>query len=86
VSFAHDFTFHGVIAHCRFEHGELAAIELDPLDLGYGAPLTESGIPRLATDRKTVDAITQEIVGMTRAYGLPALHLGHEGGTISIRP
>jgi poly-gamma-glutamate capsule biosynthesis protein CapA/YwtB (metallophosphatase superfamily) len=85
-SFAHDFTFHGVIAHCRFEHGELAAIELDPLDLGYGAPLTESGIPQLATDRKTVDAITQEIVGMTRAYGLPALHLAREGGMIAIRP
>ena len=85
-SFAHEFTFHGVIAHCRFEHGELAAIELDPLELGYGTPLTESGIPRLATDRKTVDAITQEIVGMTRAYGLPALHLVHENGMISIRP
>jgi poly-gamma-glutamate capsule biosynthesis protein CapA/YwtB (metallophosphatase superfamily) len=85
-SFAHDFTFHGVIAHCRFEHGQLAAIELDPLDLGYGAPLTESGIPRLATDRKTVDAITQEILDMTRAYGLPALHVAREGGTIAIRP
>jgi poly-gamma-glutamate capsule biosynthesis protein CapA/YwtB (metallophosphatase superfamily) len=85
-SFAHDFTFHGVIAHCRFEHGELAAIELDPLDLAYGAPLTESGIPQLATDRRTVDAITQEIVAMTRAYGLPALHLVHQGGTIAIRP
>jgi poly-gamma-glutamate capsule biosynthesis protein CapA/YwtB (metallophosphatase superfamily) len=85
-SFAHDFTFHGVIAHCRFEHGQLAAIELDPLDLGYGAPLTESGIPRLATDRKTVDAIKREILDMTRAYGLPALHLAREGGTIAIRP
>jgi poly-gamma-glutamate capsule biosynthesis protein CapA/YwtB (metallophosphatase superfamily) len=86
ASFAHDFTFHGVIAHCRFAHGQLAGIDLDPLELGYGAPLTESGIPRLASDPKTIDAITNEIRDMTRAYGLPALHLAREGGTIAIRP
>jgi poly-gamma-glutamate capsule biosynthesis protein CapA/YwtB (metallophosphatase superfamily) len=86
ASFAHDFTFHGVIAHCRFAHGQLVGIDLDPLDLGYGAPLTESGIPRLATNPKTIDAITNEIVDMTRAYGLPALHLTRNGGTLEVRP
>lgn len=77
--FAHDFTFHGLIAHCRFERGQLAGIELDPLDLGYGAPLTESGIPRLAKDPQTIDAITKEIVDITRAYDLPALHVSRAG-------
>ena len=85
-SFAHDFTFHGVIAHCRFAHGELAGIDLDPLELGYGAPLTESGIPRLATDAKTIDQITNEILEMTRAYGLPALHLTRREGRLELRP
>lgn len=86
ASFAHDFTFHGVIAHCRFAHGQLASIELDPLELGYAAPLTESGIPRLATDAKTVDGIAGEVLAMTRAYGLPALHLTRKGGTLELRP
>jgi hypothetical protein len=86
ASFAHDFTFHGVIVHCRFAHGELAGVDLDPLELGYGAPLTESGIPRLATDPKTIDAITSEILNMTRAYSLPALHLRRNGGTLELRP
>ena len=85
-SFAHDFTFHGVIAHCRFAHGQLAGIDLDPLELGYGAPLTESGIPRLASDPKTIDQITKEILEMTRAYGLPALHVTRTGGTLEVRP
>lgn len=85
-SFAHDFTFHGVIAHCRFEHGQLAEIDLDPLELGYGAPLTESGIPRLATDPKTIDAITKEILDMTQAYGLPRLHVTRAREIIVLRP
>ena len=86
VTFAHDFTFHGVIAHCRFEHGQLARIDLDPLELGYGAPLTESGIPRLATDRTTIDAIAKELVDMTKAYDLPPLHVTRERGVIVLRP
>ena len=86
ASFTHDFTFHGVIAHCRFAHGQLAGIDLDPLELGYGAALTESGIPRLATDAKTIDAIANEILNMTRAYGLPALHLARNRGTLELRP
>jgi poly-gamma-glutamate capsule biosynthesis protein CapA/YwtB (metallophosphatase superfamily) len=85
-SFAHPFTFHGVIARSRFSHGKLVGIELDPLELGYGGPLTESGIPRLATDQPTVDAITKEVVDMTHAYGLPPLRIRHEGGSISITP
>jgi hypothetical protein len=86
ASFAHDFTFHGVIAHCRFAHGQLVGIDLDPLELGYGAPLTESGIPRLATSPRTIEAITNEILDMTRAYGLPALHLTRNGGMLEVRP
>ena len=61
ATFAHEFTFHGVITHNRFKHGQLSKIDLDPVELGYGAPLTTSGIPRIATDRKTIDTIIKEM-------------------------
>ena len=86
ATFAHGFTFHGVITHSRFVHGELAEIDLDPLELGYGAPLTESGIPRLATDRPTIDAIVKEIVDITEAYGLPPLRMTHQNGVLTLKP
>ena len=43
--FKHAETFHGVVARCRWQAGALTTIELHPLDLGYGLPLTQSGVP-----------------------------------------
>jgi poly-gamma-glutamate synthesis protein (capsule biosynthesis protein) len=85
-SFAHEFTFHGVIAQCRFQDNALAEIRLHPVEEGYGAPLTESGIPRLVTDRKLADAIIGEITAQTKAYGLPDLHPVMENGATVLRP
>ncbi|MEI9985750.1 MAG: CapA family protein [Aliidongia sp.] len=85
-SFAHDFTFRSVIALCRFADGQLAGIELHPIEDGYGAPLTESGIPRLVTDDKMSDSILRQITDQTTAYGLPALHLTRENGITVVKP
>ncbi|MEI9983822.1 MAG: hypothetical protein WDN69_11795 [Aliidongia sp.] len=74
-SFAHDFTFRSVIAQCRFDGNQLAEIDLHPVEDEYGAPLTESGIPRLVTDEKMADSIIRQITDQTSAYGLPPLHL-----------
>ena len=40
--------FDGVVAEVAFERGA-PSLRLHPIELGYGRPLTESGIPRLAT-------------------------------------
>jgi poly-gamma-glutamate synthesis protein (capsule biosynthesis protein) len=79
-SFAHDFTFRSVVARCRFAGGQLAAIELSPIEDRYGAPLTESGIPRLVTDDKTGDAIIGQIDTQNARFGLPPLAFRHEHG------
>ena len=85
-SFAHDFTFRSVIAQCRFENGQLAGIELHPIEDGYGAPLTESGIPRLVADDKLAESILRQITDQTAAYGLPTLHLTRENGAGMVKP
>ena len=48
-SFAHELAFESVIPVCRFMQGRLKDIVLHPIQLGYGLPLTQSGIPRLAS-------------------------------------
>jgi poly-gamma-glutamate synthesis protein (capsule biosynthesis protein) len=40
--------FSSVVTRTRFESGSAAEVLLDPIDLGYGRPLLESGVPRLA--------------------------------------
>jgi poly-gamma-glutamate synthesis protein (capsule biosynthesis protein) len=86
ASFAHDFTFRSVIARCRYAGGQLAQIELRPVKDGYGAPLTDSGIPRLVTDAATGDAILKDVTDQTEAYGLPALHIARADEAYIVKP
>ena len=86
ASFAHDYTFQSVVAECRFEGGQLARIELRAIEEGYGAPLTESGIPRMVTDAAAAAAIYRQVSERTAAFGLPALRLEQSGSTATLRP
>ncbi|HWA49863.1 MAG TPA: CapA family protein [Dongiaceae bacterium] len=51
-SFANEVTFESVAAVNRFRGNRVSEVRLYPVDLFYGAPLTQSGIPRLATGKK----------------------------------
>jgi hypothetical protein len=59
---------------------------LHPVVLGYGDPLTWSGIPRLVKEESTAREILDQIVHQTAQYGLPALELRHDGqrGVIAV--
>ena len=86
ASFAHAFTFQTVLATCRFDGNQLSQVELHPIELGYGSVLSESGIPRLATDTVTVDSIFRQIVDQTAQFGLPRLNITYAKGLAVIRP
>lgn len=86
VSFAHAFTFQSVIAETRFEHNKLSSIVLHPVELGYGGPATESGIPRVVTDAGAARAIFAQIVDQTAGFGLPLLNITYSGTTAEIQP
>jgi poly-gamma-glutamate synthesis protein (capsule biosynthesis protein) len=77
--FDHAFTFQSVIAEVRFSGNALSEVVLHPVELGYGDPLTRSGIPRLVTDDSTARAILDQVVQQTARFGLPALDLQREG-------
>jgi poly-gamma-glutamate synthesis protein (capsule biosynthesis protein) len=84
--FANAFTFQSVIASCRFEGNQLSQIVLHPVEEGYGAKLTESGIPQLVTNAATAAAIFKQIADQTAAFGLPKLNVGFVKNTAFIRP
>jgi poly-gamma-glutamate synthesis protein (capsule biosynthesis protein) len=86
VAFAHAFTFESVIAECRFEHNQLAAVVLRPVQEGYGSRLLTSGIPRLVQAGPASEAIIQQIVQQTARLGLPKLNIKFEHETAVVRP
>lgn len=86
ATFAHAFTFQSVLASCRFDGRQLSRVELHPIELGYGSTLTESGIPRVATDAATAAGIFRQIVDQTANFGLPALNIEYSRGIAIIRP
>jgi poly-gamma-glutamate capsule biosynthesis protein CapA/YwtB (metallophosphatase superfamily) len=86
ASFAHAFTFQTVLASCRFDGRQLSRVELHPIELGYGSVLTESGIPRVATDATTAAAIFRQVVDRTARFGLPKLNIEYSQGMAIIRP
>ncbi len=85
-SFAHAFTFESVVVQCRFDDNQLAQIQLYPVEDGYGARLTESGIPRLVTDDATATAIFRQITDRTQQFGLPQLNVAYANNVAVIRP
>lgn len=50
--FAHEESFLSFGAELRFDRGGLAELILHPVDMGYGDPLSRSGVPRLAAPDK----------------------------------
>jgi poly-gamma-glutamate capsule biosynthesis protein CapA/YwtB (metallophosphatase superfamily) len=85
ASFANDFTFQTVIAQSTFEKQKLKQIRLYAVDLRYGAPLTESGIPRLASPAVAA-AIFKRVNDATAQYKLPALHMHVTGSVATVTP
>ena len=77
--FDHAFTFQSVIAEVRFRGNALSEVVLHPVELGYGDPLTRSGVPRLVTEESTAREILDQIVRQTARFGLPALDLRQDG-------
>src|ERR1043166_952444 len=57
-----------VVALCRFESGQLAAVELVPVDLGFGRPRAQRGRPMLA-DQKLATLILDRIAGLSESFG-----------------
>lgn len=85
-AFANAFTFQSVVASVEFRDQQLDHIVLHPIEMGYGDPLTESGIPRLVTDKTMVNEVLDQVVHQTQRFGLPELKLSRSGNTAVIRP
>ncbi len=81
--FANAETFQGVIARCRWQRGALAAVELQPLDLGYGLPLTTSGVPVPATGAGA-DAIIERVAALSADLGTTVTPQRREDTTIGV--
>lgn len=77
--FTHQETFDGVIAQMAFGSAGLEQIKLFPLDLGYGRPLPESGLPCLA-EPAAAERILTRLATISQAYGTH-LRTGAERGT-----
>lgn len=61
-------TFHGVVARCRWRAGALSTIELHPLDLGYGLPLTQSGVP-VPASAEVAEVIVKRLAELSLPLG-----------------
>jgi poly-gamma-glutamate synthesis protein (capsule biosynthesis protein) len=65
--FADSLVFESVLAEVTYRDGN-AALRLLPIDLRYGAPLTESGTPRRAGP-DTAQAILERLDALSRPFG-----------------
>ena len=74
--------FRAVLATIGFEAGAVSRIRLHPLELGYGQPLTRSGVPRAASPEGG-----REILEHVRAISEPfGTAMALEDGVAVIRP
>jgi poly-gamma-glutamate synthesis protein (capsule biosynthesis protein) len=77
-SFADELVFESVVALCRFGEGRVSEIRLYPVDLGYGRRLTESGVPRAASE-EVGRRILQRLQRLSRPYGTTIVLEGNVG-------
>jgi len=70
--YASELIFESVVALSRFEGGRVSEIRLYPVDLGYGRRLTESGVPRAASE-EVGRRILQRLQRLSRPYGTTIL-------------
>jgi poly-gamma-glutamate synthesis protein (capsule biosynthesis protein) len=61
-----------ILPVCEYDDGELAGIEIYPLDLGYNRPRPQSGIPRPA-DNETAQRILRKLDDCCESYGVGVL-------------
>jgi poly-gamma-glutamate capsule biosynthesis protein CapA/YwtB (metallophosphatase superfamily) len=81
-SFDDEEIFRAVVATIGFEAGAVREVRLHPVELGFGEPLTRSGIPRRASA-----AAAREILERVRAISEPlGTTLSVEDGVGLIRP
>jgi len=73
--------FETVVAVFRWKHGRVEEVRLYPVDLGYGRPLTTSGIPRLA-DATLARSILERLQRISKPFGTS---IAIEGSTGVIR-
>ena len=74
--------FRALIATMRFEAGAVSEVRLHPVELGYGQPLTRSGIPRTAAS-----VVATQILERVRAISEPfgtAIELEDGSGVIRV--
>jgi len=65
--FADSRYFESVLAELTYAGGD-PVVRLHPIDLRYGTPLTESGVPRIA-DPDLGRAILERLAAMSRPFG-----------------
>ena len=76
-------TFHGVVARCVFAAGRAAEVRLHPVDLGYGKPLTRSGVPHVA-DPETAGRILDRLEAISAPYGTRIERVADNGTVIGV--
>jgi poly-gamma-glutamate capsule biosynthesis protein CapA/YwtB (metallophosphatase superfamily) len=81
--FANAETFHGALARCRWRAGTLTTVELHPLDLGYGRPLTTSGVPVPAAGA-VADTIIERLAALSADLGTTVTPKRRGGATIGV--
>lgn len=67
-SFASNLPFESLLVTSHFEDGRITEVRLHPVDLGYGMPLTKSGIPRLA-NQELGTKILQNVQHVSATFG-----------------
>ena len=65
--FADSRYFESVLVELSYAGGD-PAVRLHPIDLRYGTPLTESGVPRFAGP-ELAQAILERLAAMSRPFG-----------------
>ncbi len=81
--FKHEETFHGVVARCRWRAGALSTIELHPLDLGYGLPLTQSGVP-VPASVEVANVIVERLGELSRPLGTTITAEPRDGTVVGV--
>jgi poly-gamma-glutamate capsule biosynthesis protein CapA/YwtB (metallophosphatase superfamily) len=71
-----------VIAGCRYDKGQLVEVLLYPIDLGYGGPISQKGIPRIATGEASA-RILQKLQKISTPFGT-VITIENNVGTIHV--
>ena len=80
-SFGDEAFFRAILAVTRFEGDRVTEVALHPVELGYGMPLTRSGIPRTASP-EAAEEILKSVASMSEPLGTS---IRVEGGRGAIR-